>query len=63
MRKPPHCSNAYHFQPCVCEHERQIHQDDTGVCRERQCGCVRFELQSNYPLIEHTTIPIRGKVA
>ena len=54
--KPPHCGSAYHFQECVCKHERQVHQDETGICKERRCDCIKYVLAPNYPEIEHQTL-------
>lgn len=61
QRKAPHCASAWHFQPCTCGHERQLHLDEKTLCKERDCGCIYFERPPNYPLIEHITIPVKGE--
>jgi hypothetical protein len=58
--RPPHCASSYHFQVCVCRHERQLHalieDEEKGVCKERGCDCIRFVLAPNYFAMEHRTI-------
>lgn len=55
-KRPPHCASAYHYQHCICDHERQYHQGEEGVCLERNCGCSHFRLASGYPEIKHENL-------
>jgi hypothetical protein len=53
-RRTPHCASAWHFQRCLCKHERQSHQSEDGVCMVRppKCDCRKFDLAPGYPVFE-----------
>lgn len=52
-KKAPHCASSWHFQHCICHHERQYHNEESGHCLERKCECEVFRLGSQYQIIEH----------
>jgi len=55
-RRPPHCASAYHFQRCICNHERQSHDGEEGHCLERKCECESFRLGLMFKEMKHITL-------